>query len=100
MAELGRADNINIINCGHLLDTRNDARDLDECTHITLFPQRCLGKVFNKYLQVLLALDSTTAKVIRTQFEKERIITFVKGQPIIAITESKILLINEVSLDL
>lgn len=97
-AELGRSDNINLINCAHLIDVRRDARELDESTHITMFPVKCIPRIFQKYLCNILSLDSKTAKIIKDMVGNERVVTFVKGYPLKLITQERVILLNETML--
>lgn len=93
--QLGRSDKINLIKCGHLVETYRFRHDLNECTHFSLFPAKMSQHHFKMHLEKYLNLPPVTVRYAMAKFKGERVLTIVKEVPPIAITEKEIVILGD-----
>jgi hypothetical protein len=94
--QLGRSDNIHLISCGHLLDVLKGKMDLNECTHIVLYPTKMAPHHVRSYIDKFITgtkKESAVSKVYN-MIKDQRVVTIMKHQPPILIMQNRIEVLN------
>lgn len=94
-AQLGRADNVTLLLCNHLHGYKSGREDLNECSHLGVFPSLMSRHHFEYTLTTYLKFSKKVVNDMMGLYSKERWIIIYKNNPRLMLTSSSIQLLKE-----
>lgn len=95
LTKMGRSDNITVLLCNHLHGYKHGREDLNECTHLALFPRMTSSHHLEYTFKEYLRMTPDTIKDVLRKHSNEQWIMVYKLHPRILLTPKRIEVIKD-----